>query len=481
MTLPVNMDDSSASYILGFARLSVGSCDTYEDANCDWPDDPQLDDDEELPGNCSEDVNIMFRQFEGVDRFSRYWGPTRDIALESLTALARTHAAAIHGSIDAGSCALLLRRNGVYNSVYILQFANGTRVCVRVPACGWTQRWNEKDAMLLRSTVLAMKLIRKRTSVPLPRVIAYDTSSGNEIGLPFILLSYLEGNSARQAWNSDEWPIPKEIRRQNLLRSLAQAISTLNALKFPKSGSLWFNDDNESEPAVGESWSLRVEGFVIKRDFEHFEPYHSTRQKVNEDLLKLLHEEGFPDNCRTIDMDSCRNISMKGVLTLYQLIIETFLDAVEVPESDEDFVLMHSDYDIQNLLVDHEGHLTGIFDWDGVASVPRQVGWSMLPFWLQQDWYSGYCWPPAVGVSYAMVQPHEFDKYRQDISRYMGESCKGVGDCRYTRKSHIYRAVLTSTRDRFDAYCLVQNVLADILPRRRGTVYCNQVGAHGFR
>ena len=473
------MSDTPTLLTPCFARSSFGSGEQWEEANTEWSKDV------ELQGNGHNDpvekADIVFNTYEDIDWVSKYWGPTRNIALESLASLVERHAVAIHGNLQPGRCSLLLRRNGVYNSAYILEFENGTNVCVRVPACGWSERWNEKDAKLLRSTALVMRLIARRTTVPLPTVIAYDTTLANEIGAPFLLMTYLEGNSARQAWNSDEWAVPKEIRRQNLLRSLAQAISSLGTLRYSKSGSLWFNDGEESEPLVGESWSLRVEGFVVKRDFEAFEPISSTRERVKRDLQKLLDDEGFPDNCRTVYMDSCQDISMKGVLLLYRVMVETFLDAAEFPESDEEFVLMHSDYDIQNLLVDGEGNLTGIFDWDGVASVPRQIGWSMLPYWLQQDWYSGYCWPPATGVEYAMLWPEQYEKYRRDFRRYMWEACGGIGDCRYTGKSHIYRAMLNSTADRYDAYCIVQNVLADILPRRRGMAYCNQIGAYGFR
>lgn len=291
--------------------------------------------------SCTEEADTIIFGYQGADLVEKYWGPTRHIGIEALTSLVEAHAAAIHGGTDAGSCTLAGSRHGVYNTAYILQFEKGPRAVVRVPACGWGERWNEKDKKLLQSTALAMKLISEKTDLPLPRVLAYDTSMKNHIGAPFILLTCIEGTSARQAWSSDDGPVPKEIRRQNLLRSLAKAISGLSILKFLKSGSLWFDDDHDSEPVVGESWNLRVEGYVIKRTFEHVDPYSSTRSKVKNDLHMFLEEEGFPD--------SCRNTTMKGILILYQLMVEAFLEAAEFPESDEDFVLMHSDFDIQNL------------------------------------------------------------------------------------------------------------------------------------
>jgi hypothetical protein len=249
----------------------------------------------------------------------------------------------------------------------------------------------------------------------------------------------------------------------------------LRHLKYPKSGSLWFGNDLQDEPVVVESWNLRIEGYIIKRDFTIVEGYRSTREKVTKDLRSLMDDNGFLNNCP--------DFSIRGGLELYKLITEAFLVAAEVPDldTDEDFVLMHADFDIQNMMVDDEGNLTGVLDWDGLSSQPRQAGWSMVPFWLQNDWSPSYQWPPAIGVNYVMVRPDEFERYRHDYARYLWETCSGVGDCRFTAKSHIYRAFLSSTSDRYAAMRFAEDVLTDILPRSPSLAYCDQIGKYGFR
>lgn len=418
--------------------------------------------------NDSSDTSIRFENYEGRDLSEEYWGPTRDISAEALTSLAKS---LIIGKTEQ-SCTLLSRKHGVYNSGYILEFDDGEKVCIRVPACAWGNRWNEKDKELLRSTALMLRMLEKETPVPTPEVITFDVSFDNGINAPYILMRGMAGSDARRAWTTDTGPVPKETRRQNILKDVAQAMAGLRHLQFPKSGSHWFAEDEHKEPVIGETWNLRTEGYIIKRDFVTMKPYSSTREKVLENLRSLLDEEGFPDNCQ--------DFTMKGVLELYRLITEAFLDATDVPESDESFVLMHCDFDIQNIMVDSEGHLIGILDWDGVSAQPHQMGWSMVPFWLQNDWSPGYQWPPGIGANYTMVRPDEFDKYRQDYARYMWEACGGKGDCRFTSKSHIYRAFLGSA-DRYSARRFVENVLADILPRSRGLEYCTKLGEYGFR
>ena len=288
-----------------------------------------------------------------------------------------------------------------------------------------------------------------------------------------MLMTCIGGVSAREVWNSDEGPVPKEIRRQNILKGIAQAMSGLRHLKYSTSGSFWFGEDPLDEPVVGESWNLKIKGYVINRRFETAKPYSSTREKLQADLHYLLEDQGFPDNCE----NSCA----KGVFELYRLMVDAFLEATEVPNSDKDFALTHADFNYQNMNVDEAGHLAGILDWDRLFSQPRQTGWSMVPFMLQGDWASRYQWPPAIGADYAPVRPDEFERYRQDYARYMWNACGGVGDCIFTSKSHIYRALFKSTTDEFDARRFVENVLAEILPRSRGLAYCTQLGEYGFR
>jgi aminoglycoside phosphotransferase len=51
-------------------------------------------------------------------------------------------------------------------------------------------------------------------------------------------------------------------------------------------------------------------------------------------------------------------------------------------EEPETFVLLHCDLDLQNVLVDDDGEVTGILDWDSCSVVPRSVGYASLPLLL---------------------------------------------------------------------------------------------------
>ncbi|KAJ7108358.1 hypothetical protein C8R43DRAFT_1140018 [Mycena crocata] len=50
------------------------------------------------------------------------------------------------------------------------------------------------------------------------------------------------------------------------------------------------------------------------------------------------------------------------------------------------FFLPHPDFGYQNILVDAEGNVTGIIDWDDVSVGPRQSAFARYPSWITRDW-----------------------------------------------------------------------------------------------
>ncbi|KAF2868548.1 hypothetical protein BDV95DRAFT_609474 [Massariosphaeria phaeospora] len=77
-------------------------------------------------------------------------------------------------------------------------------------------------------------------------------------------------------------------------------------------------------------------------------------------------------------------------------------------DKSESFVLRHPDLDLQNNLVDDEGNVTGIIDWDGCTTVPR-------------------C---------------EVETYRKFYTDAIIEAGCPTHEAKYTRKSAMYRAII---------------------------------------
>lgn len=186
-------------------------------------------------------------QSELEERF----GPLLSISDQSLIALAWDIRR--KSSRDCFATAKVINRlRGSYNLVHIVEFDDGLKYVVRVPATGWGGRFTESAKRSLVSQVLTMRLVRKETTIPVPEVYTFDPSSSNPIEAPYILMSFIDGYSVSSKWFDGSGPTPVEERRLNILDSLARAMSQLQKLQFDMIGSLVSEDGTpDTEIRIG--------------------------------------------------------------------------------------------------------------------------------------------------------------------------------------------------------------------------------------
>ncbi|KAI5359095.1 putative aminoglycoside phosphotransferase, protein kinase-like domain superfamily [Septoria linicola] len=466
----------------GYARTEASEAETIN---------PYLDNDSELfGGHQSNDAETAYdashivsspllvasdkAESQEIDE-EKYWGPTRDIDEEKIVALLTRVVKKSHGTVNA-NYRVISKHCGSYNCAYILKSSYTDRICVRVPACGFPDRWNDFDGKLLRESALGMKFIRNKTDLPIPRLIDYDTTMDNEIGAPFIVMSFLSGKPIEEAWPQQEGEdfAVTDARRQTILQSLAKTMRLLEPTVFPRFGALLF-DGEEGVPNIGDTSRLTTDDiFVLKRKFKPVAFRSSLEDYVHAAKRKLFRDHQYPEE----EHDHLT----KGLFMLWELMLERFLEVVKLEHGEPNFVLMQSDFNPQNILVDERGNVTGLIDWDCLEAIPRQVGWCSLPHWLKKDWEPECIWPAPTGTK-QILQPHEFDKYRKAYSRYIREACPGKNDSRFTAKSHVYSALLKSGEHLDNVKRFVCNVLGDVLPRLGGTqdVFISQIGEQGYK
>jgi Phosphotransferase enzyme family len=90
----------------------------------------------------------------------------------------------------------------------------------------------------VESEAATMKLIERQAKFPVPRIIAFDSSSDNELGYEWILMKCMNGQVLEEAWKTMTWPMKEELVR-NVARSLAQ----LFELRFEGIGNVYFQDN----------------------------------------------------------------------------------------------------------------------------------------------------------------------------------------------------------------------------------------------
>lgn len=97
--------------------------------------------------------------------------------------------------------------------------------------------------MAIESRVTTLELIAKKTTgVPAPIVYRYDTTSDNEIGAPYICMSFTHGKRLSEMWYQQPIPADREELRLKSLARLARLMDQLAHLSFPKIGSLMKDD-----------------------------------------------------------------------------------------------------------------------------------------------------------------------------------------------------------------------------------------------
>ena len=102
------------------------------------------------------------------------------------------------------------------------------------------------------SEVAGLSYIKKNTSIPVARVIAWDSSAANDLGFEWILLEMIDGIELYDVWRKITWESKLKI-----VAALAPLLGQLRDHRFSRIGSLYFTgretppkDDHESKNAL---------------------------------------------------------------------------------------------------------------------------------------------------------------------------------------------------------------------------------------
>lgn len=314
---------------------------------------------------------------------------------------------------------------GAYNILFPLEFADGCRWILKVPSAGYLGCYDDIAARALTAEALTMQMLKRETSIPLPKVHLFDPSMENELNCPFILMDYIEGVPLSELWYNHTSTIATDISveqfRVVILMDLAEAMVQLRKYQFDKGGSPLF-DEEGILLGVGPAKVADLPAMLGRI------PNGDPDQSV------IFYEAGpWTDPQQFFfDMLSRHQPSRykfdKGIRKLLRL----FIDWIPYDDhliEDKNFVIAHPDYSLQNVMVSQEGRLCGLVDWDGVTAVPHCVGCEQYPNWLITDW------DPA-RYTYDITRPNCMDDspeelencrkmYRRSIEAASQISCDG--------------------------------------------------------
>lgn len=86
---------------------------------------------------------------------------------------------------------------------------------------------------------MSYKTVRKHTSIPVPRVLAWSSNNSNAVGAEYIIIEKAAGVLLFQVWDSIT-----ESDQLQLIRNLTQIEAQLLAIYFPIYRGLYLRTDN---------------------------------------------------------------------------------------------------------------------------------------------------------------------------------------------------------------------------------------------
>ena len=337
---------------------------------------------------------------------------------------------------------VLAQEKGTFNAVSIVGVITRgkcDKYIVRVPGHATVAHWTAQDAYMMQREIDIIEYIRKNTSAPVPQICTYSTDFANVLGHPFIMMTMLPGKSAFSAWFDEDFeesedtdftlnfrfgdlPSPVvEKKRLTLLCSLARIMAEINKLSFNEIGMPNIPIDGSTTTSIGPLYQ-----------------WDNTGSDAFSERLSLSTTADFVSERPTLR--SNKSETQLGMLKLLDMIFSQ--PVFDAPSSTaETFTLHHADLDLQNILVDEAGNVTGIIDWDRCVAVPRCVGASSAPLFLQKDWMPSY----LNNLATAPYMTFTTDRYRQMYAAALAE--QGCPDAKYTTKSAMYQAGIMALYD----------------------------------
>jgi aminoglycoside phosphotransferase (APT) family kinase protein len=309
-------------------------------------------------------------------------------------------------------------RVGSFNIVYEVTFSDGVKWAIRVPAEG-----DISSSVYSRSIyldIIAQRFIRSKTSIPLPQIHYWSLDTNNLLSRPFVIMDFMPGINLSKVWNKSSWIT--DIKRKSIFEQIATWMVELSTLEFDKIGCLDWDDT----PGLH-----HVVPFPDSSAFFVGVPHEEIYDEVPAGPFNSAH------SFLSFLLSTRRRIADSPMLAVLQLFLSALPDnTLDGPP----FVFYHPDFDSQNVLVDEDGVITGIIDWDNVHIGPRQGAAAAYPSWLTVDWdplYYGWSEKASLEANAGYDSPTELAKYRKEYLDAIHHASAGkLTDI--TRNSHVW-------------------------------------------
>ncbi|KAL5314413.1 hypothetical protein ACEPPN_018840 [Leptodophora sp. 'Broadleaf-Isolate-01'] len=238
------------------------------------------------------------------------------------------------------------------------------------------------------SEVATLQFVHKCTQIPVPRISAFNDSADNEPGFEWTLVEMLPGVSLREKWRF----MSEEVKR-GLVKAVAKYQAQLFDLRFSGIGNL-FVDLKESHylhPISLDQLHSQPASDVIDRDrmpaagLETTKAEQKATQTPGQMYPALGRMQDVPRGPFASSQDWIRARLALVLADQERIISAASSDEDDIEDAEEAKALAHQllvllphffpsssnqTQSVENILVDNDGKVTGVVDWESVSAWP---------------------------------------------------------------------------------------------------------------
>jgi len=235
---------------------------------------------------------------------------------------------------------------------------------LRMPPASWQTADVDAQARSIRREVAAIRLVTERTTITAPKVHAFAPTSDNPIGHAYVLQDAVCGfkpaDVGMDLFGGDS-VCPRKL--ENYVTQLAKIQLELSTVRFSQIGGLDIADNGDIIVGVFDDLNAGPFNSPIE--------YYMARA---EDLVK-----------RALSVPGESPLELERRLFVAYLARGALLDIGERERGTTSFSLAHGDLHADNTVVDQDGHILAVLDWDCSGPLPPSafaipdVSWGTLP------------------------------------------------------------------------------------------------------
>ena len=273
------------------------------------------------------------------------------------------------------ACAISFFSQGGFNKLYLIECKQNEQqrqylIRVSLPV---------DPTFKTLSEVNTIAWLRSKTSIPVPTVLAYDCSYKNELGFEWILMEKIPGKALGEIWGSLSMTKKKE-----LVKEIVRISAELFSYRFTGIGSLYSQEKYPSTDLMGTKQKLCLQhdrklkygvGRMILMKF--FWDKHYTYNIARGPFDKTI---DWLTTSLSIDRLDCEQIIQQSTdedeieeaeesLSTIDRVLRAS-NSILMKDVSDATALFHDDLSTHNILIDDDGELKGVVDWECTPVVP---------------------------------------------------------------------------------------------------------------